>query len=337
LAELDRRSGRIQTLWCEPVQLLENPWPRFSLSRDERRVAVVRSAPAEARNIWSGELSGAEISWKRLTDSVPHLSKFALGDQEIVRWKSQDGRNIQGILIKPVGYQRGRRYPLIVCPHGGPSSLVANGFLSVGYWGQLLAARGFAVFLPNFRGSTGFGLKFAEANVGDLGGMDFQDIESGVDMLIEKGLADPKRLGIGGWSYGGFMTCWAITQTQRYKAAVMGAGVSNWLSFHGNSHLHTWDANHYNASPYADGGPYEKFSAIYYVDRVTTPTLILHGELDRDVPSEQAYQFYRALRDHGVETELVIYPREGHGVSEKKHVLDIHRRIAEWYKSYLAP
>jgi dipeptidyl aminopeptidase/acylaminoacyl peptidase len=335
LSELDPKTGEMKTLWREPVALAEHFWAKYSLSRDQRRVAVVRSASNDARNVWCARLENAKARWKRLTNAVPNLSAFELGEQEIISWKSRNGWEISGILIKPVGYRKGKRYPTIVCAHGGPTSLVANGFLVNSWWGQLLAARGYAVFLPNFRGSTGFGLKFAEANVGDMGGKDFEDIDSGVDFLIKQGIADEKRLGFGGWSYGGFMACWTVTQTDRYKAAVMGAGISHWLSFHGNSHLQAWDANHYDTSPYERNGLYEKFSGIHYVKRVKTPTLILHGELDRDVPSEQSYQFYRALRDHGVETELVIYPREGHGISEKNHWLDLHRRIAAWYDKYI--
>ncbi|MBI3460637.1 S9 family peptidase [Candidatus Acetothermia bacterium] len=332
--ELDPKVGKVRTLWREPVALMENFWPKFSLSEHQKKIAVARSAPTDARNVWCAELENSKLNWKKLTDAVPNLKEFEPGEQEIISWKSRDGWEISGVLIKPAGYQKGKRYPMIVCSHGGPTSLVPNGFL-ITYWGQLLATKGYAVFLPNFRGSTGFGLKFAEANVGDMGGKDFEDIDSGVDFLIDKGIADPKRLGFGGWSYGGFMTCWTITQTNRYKAAVMGAGIANWLSFHGNSHLQAWDETHYDASPYERNGVYEKFSGIHYIKNVKTPTLILHGELDRDVPSEQSYQFYRALCDHGIETELVIYPREGHGISEKNHWLDLHKRIAAWYDRYV--
>jgi dipeptidyl aminopeptidase/acylaminoacyl peptidase len=328
-------SGRIETLWRTPAALAETHWVRFSVSKGRTRIAAIRSAPLQARDAWTGVLSRNHIKWKRVSDSVPQLRDYSLGEQEMFEWRGRDGIALRGILIKPVGHKPGKRYPLIVHPHGGPTSLYANGMFAFGLWGQLLAQRGYAVFLPNFRGSTGFGLKFTESNVGDLGGSDFQDIEAGVDALIEGGIADPGRLGIGGWSYGGFMACWAVTQTTRYKAAVMGAGISNWLSFHGNSHLHAWDAIHYNANPYEADGVYGKFSAMNYVSRVKTPTLILHGELDRDVPAEQGYQFYRALHDHGIPTEFVIYPREGHGINEAKHWLDLHRRIGEWYERFV--
>ena len=332
---IELRSGRARRLWRAPVQILENHWSRFSISRDQKRLAVVRSAPHEARDVWRGDLSKTSIRWRKLTDSVPELRKFELGAQEIVSWKSRDGRRVQGVLILPVGYRRGKRVPMIVCPHGGPTSIVSNGFLGGNPQSQLLAARGYAVFLPNFRGSTGYGLEFAEANVGDLGGGDFEDVESGVDALIERGIANPKRLGYGGWSYGGYMTAWTVTQTRRYRAAVAGAAITNWQSFHGNSHLCTWDAIHNAASPYERGGIYDTNSPMNHVHKVRTPTLLLHGERDRDVTPEQSYQFYRALRDHGVKTTLVTYPRAGHNPDERKHMLDVRRRVIAWYEKYV--
>lgn len=333
LLDVERR--RVQTLWHAPAELVERGWPRFSLSATGNRLACLQSTPHSVRNVWRADLRGKRLLWKRVTDVLPRLSDWALGDQEIIRWKSRDGWTIHGVLIKPVGYEEGKRYPTIVSPHGGPTGLVPDGFLGYVHWGQLLAAKGYAVFLPNFRGSAGFGLAFAEANLGDMGGKDFEDIDSGVDALIERGIADPSRLGFGGWSYGGFMTCWTLTQTTRYRAAVMGAGITNWLSFHGNSHLCTWDAIHYATTPYDGSGLYARFSAMNLVARVKTPTLILHGERDRDVPSEQSYQFHRALRDHGVETQLVIYPREGHGIEETRHWLDLRKRILAWYDDHL--
>jgi dipeptidyl aminopeptidase/acylaminoacyl peptidase len=334
--EIDVKSGRARTLWREAKCLSEHQWPRFTMSKDKQTIAIVREGPREPRNVWRGTLrANGALKWDRLTNVLPNINEFSFGDQEIIQWRSRDGMEIHGVLIKPVGYKKGRRYPLIVCPHGGPTSLVANGFLISNLWSQNLANRGYAVFLPNFRGSTGFGLKFAEANVGDMGGMDFNDIDSGVDALIERGIADPHRLGLGGWSYGGFMTCWSVTQTDRYKAAIMGAGISNWLSFHGNTEIHAWDMCHYDANPYERDGVHARFSGMNYVSRVRTPTLILHGENDRCVPIEQAYQFHRALRDHNVESELVIYPRAGHGISEKTHWLDLRKRVGDWYDKYV--
>jgi dipeptidyl aminopeptidase/acylaminoacyl peptidase len=202
-------------------------------------------------------------------------------------------------------------------------------------WANHLAARGFAVFMPNFRGSTGWGIEFAESNLGDMGGKDFEDIMAGVDALIERGIVDPKRLGIGGWSYGGFLTAWAITQTSRFKAAVAGAAITNWLSFHGTSYLNRWDEIHYAANPFERGGVYDKFSPMNYIANATTPTLILHGEKDLDVPVSQGHELFRALKDRGIDTEMVIYPREPHGVGETPHVKDLITRLCDWFERYV--
>ncbi len=198
------------------------------------------------------------------------------------------------------------------------------------------AAQGMAVFLPNPRGSTGWGLDFAESNIGDMGGKDWEDIRLGIAHCVERGIADQDRLGIAGWSYGGFMTAWAVTQTDMFKAALMGAGISDWRSFHAKTSLSEWDVMYYgDADPWEADGPFQRFSPINYVKRVRTPTLIVHGEEDLDVPVEQGYMFHRALRDLGVETQLVVYPREPHGFQEKNHQLDLGRRISEWFARYL--
>lgn len=334
LDTFDSRAPGCRTIWRESALISEAFSPRFSVSLGGT-FAVVRSTPTEPRDVWIGREGNGHLEWKRLTRMNPQFQSINLGDQRVVEWTSSDGMKIGGILILPVGHRRNARVPLVVVPHGGPTSLYANGFTSPRDWGQQIASRGMAVLLPNYRGSTGWGIEFAEANLGDLGGKDYADVMAGVDFLVSSGIADPGRLGIGGWSYGGFMTAWAITQTNRFKAAVMGAGISNWLSFHGNSHLNTWDAIHYKASPYEREGVYQKFSPMNYVSNVKTPTLILHGEQDRDVPAEQGYQFYRALKDHGVETQFVLYPREEHAIMETAHVHDLLRRMLDWFEMHL--
>ena len=220
--------------------------------------------------------------------------------------------------------------------HGGPAWLYPYSFRGAGrYPQQMFAAAGYAVLMPNPRGSAGWGVAFTEANIGDFGGRDYGDIIAGVDHVIALGIADSKRLGIGGWSYGGFMTAWAITQTDRFKAAMVGAGICNWRSFHGVAEIGTWDQISYRASPYEQGGRYDRFSPIHYVDRVRTPTLIVHGTDDIIVPVSQSYEFFRALKDHGVPTELVVYPREPHGFRERAHNIDRYWRYLEWFQRYI--
>ncbi len=333
LLEVDPVSGEHRNLRVGPFGVAESSWPRFSRARDGT-LAVAREDPTSPREVWIARPGSGGDEWQQLTRLNAHAADLAVGAVESIRWEAPDGLAIQGFLILPVGYEPGRRYPTVTWVHGGPTSAYNARFYGTSSPG-LLAAHGFAVFLPNPRGSLGWGRAFAEANVGDMGGKDWEDILAGLDYLVTTGVADPDRLGIGGWSYGGFMTAWAVTQTSRFKAAVMGAGIAAWRSFHGSSHLSAWDALHYAADPYEIGGLFDRFSPITYVKAVRTPTLIVHGENDRDVPVSQGYEFFRALKDLGVETQLVIYPREGHGFVEKNHVLDLNRRIVGWYEAHL--
>jgi len=199
----------------------------------------------------------------------------------------------------------------------------------------LFASAGYAVLRPNIRGSWGRGTTFANAVVGDMGGRDFQDVMHGVDALIERGLVDANRVAIAGWSYGGFMSAWAITQTTHFKAAIMGAGIADWHGFHALSNLSDWDIRFLQADPLDNPEVYRRWSPVTYANRVITPTLILHGENDQCVPVSGGYAFQRALQERGVPVELVVYPREGHDISEYSHALDIEERVIRWLEKYL--
>lgn len=302
-----------------------------SLSVDSSgTVVLVREGGSDPMNVWTFT---PKAEWVRLTDHNEH-TEFEIAPTEIVRWTGVDGWEIQGLVIKPKGSTG--PLPMITIVHGGPTQMVSHRYWPAYRFIGLLAAEGFAVFVPNYRGSTGKGLEFAESNIGDMGGKDWGDIETGIDHCIEQGIADPDRLGIGGGSYGGFMTAWAVGRTDRFKAGAMFAGVSDWRSFHGRSYLCNWDSIHYGgADPWELDGVYKKFSPITYVKNVKTPVLITHGEEDWDVPVEQGYIFYRALKDLGVETELVVYPREPHGFVERNHIIDHHQRIVHWFKEWV--
>ncbi len=283
-----------------------------------------------------GQVEEAGVEWNRRTDHNPQIRGLHLAHTRTVHWTAPDGTPIQGLLATPPDWQPGQRIPLVVHVHGGPANLWPHRFqVGPAVWSQLLAAQGIAVLMPNPRGSTGWGVPFTEANLGDMGGRDWHDILAGADHCVELGIADPDRLGLGGWSYGGFITAWGVTQTDRFRAAVMGAGICHWRSFHGVTDIPTWDALFYRASPYEQGGVYDRFSAIHFADRVRTPTLILHGEQDSCVPVGQAYEFFRALKEHQVPTQLVVYPREGHGIQERRHQEDVLRRVADWFTKYL--
>ena len=324
--------------WSAKAAFGDRAWARASLTDDGTWMAVIREDPSSPPEAWTVHLprSHDELVWSPRSDTHPYLREFALPEVETLRWTSTDGTPVQGLLLKPIGYEQGRRYPLVTVVHGGPTSLYHHNFPGL-MWLPLLVSRGMAVLLPNPRGSTGWGTAFAEANLRDMGGGDLQDILTGVDHLIEYGVADGERLGIAGWSYGGFMSAWAITQTNRFRAAMMGAGIANWRSFHGVSNLPTWDRRYYEADPYELGGPFDRFSPVMHIRNCRTPTLILHGENDAYVPVGQGYEMFRALKEHGVETELVVYPREGHGIQETPHLRDMLNRTVNWFARHLGP
>jgi dipeptidyl aminopeptidase/acylaminoacyl peptidase len=258
------------------------------------------------------------------------LKDFAVIAPEFYKYKS-NGLEIEAALLKPAGYDGKTKLPLVVRVHGGPTGRWRD---SVDSWGQLLAARGYAVLYPNVRGSTGYGQKFTEMNRADWGGGDFKDVMAGVDDLIAKGIADPERLGIGGWSYGGYMAAWAVTQTTRFKAAVSGAGMSDLISEFGTE-KESADDEWFWGTPYEKPEGFLNGSPVLYVKNAKTPTLILQGEADAIDPPGQSQELYRGLKRYGVATELVMYPREPHGFGEAKHRVDMLTRMVEWFDRYL--
>ena len=336
LHRINSATGERSQVWWQLASVVEAHWPRFSASRDGT-LAVVQEDATQPRDVWILREESHSFAARQLTHLHPQAAEIEIGETVVQHWTGADGWEMQGLLIKPVGYRPGQSYPLVMWVHGGPTGVASSRYYASVLWNQLLAGAGYAVFLPNYRGSTGWGLEFAESNIGDMGGKDFEDMLLGVDSLIESGIADPQRLGIAGWSYGGFTSAWAVSQTDRFKAAVMGAGISHWLSFHGKSSLADWDAIHYAESPYELAGRFQKFSPLSYRKNLKTPTLILHGAEDQDVPVEQSFLFYRALKDKKVPTELIVYPREDHAIKERQHQLDMSRRVLAWFRQYLSP
>jgi len=278
--------------------------------------------------LWDQKNSPQQVS--HLNDS---WKQFTLNAPEFYNYKSFDGLEIEAALLKPAGADPKNKLPLIALIHGGPTS---NWQDSIEVWGQLLAAHGYAVFYPNIRGSAGYGQKFIEMNRGDWGGGDFKDVMWGVKDLIDRGIADPTKLGIGGWSYGGYMAEWAVTQTNDFKAAVSGAGLSNLISEYGSEEHPSYDEWFY-------GVPYESHSLVRYLNsspftqlkNVKTPTLVLQGEADSVDPPGQSQELYRGLKHYGAETQLVTYPREPHVFREPKHLLDRLNRMLAWYEKYV--
>ncbi len=268
------------------------------------------------------------------------LAKPPLGETKRISWKSGDGLEIEGLLTYPVGYEPGKKYPLVLVIHGGPTGVFQDTFLGSYnvYPYASFAARGYAVLRANPRGSSGYGRNFRFANMNDWGGKDYEDLMAGVDSAIAMGVADPDRMAAMGWSYGGFMTSWVITHTHRFKAAAVGAGVTDLLSFTGTSDIPGFLPDYFSGEPWNSSVNFEAYrdhSPLSFVKGVTTPTLILHGEADVRVPTSQGYELYNALKRQGVVAKMVVYPRTPHGPREPKFLLDIMQRHLEWLDRYL--
>jgi dipeptidyl aminopeptidase/acylaminoacyl peptidase len=280
----------------------------------------------------------AAVAWAPVQVSrVQDLPAVALGRTEVVNWKAPDGKAVEGLLTYPVGYAAGTRVPLVVMVHGGPAGVFVRSYTGAPspYSVAGFATRGFAILRCNVRGSSGYGREFRYANFKDWGGGDYQDILSGVDALIAKGVADPDRLGIMGWSYGGYMTSWVITQTKRFKAASVGAGVTNLMSFTGTADIPSFIPDYFGGEYWDNFDAWRARSAMFNVKGVSTPTLIQHGEADRRVPVSQGYELYNALKRQGVTTKMVVYPRQPHGIQEPKLMLDAMTRNLEWFDRYV--
>lgn len=303
------------------------PTGSFSLAPDGE-IAFVSQNGTRPQELWLWDQKTQPQQISHLNDS---WKEFTLSAPEYYKYKSFDGMEIEAALLKPQGYDGKSKLPLIALIHGGPTGRWSE---SIDTWGQLLATHGYAVFYPNIRGSVGYGQKFVESNRGDWGGGDFKDVMAGVKDLVDRGVADPNKLGIGGWSYGGYMAEWAITQTNDFKVAVSGAGMANLISEFGME-------DHPAGDEWFYGVPWEKpegflnSSPFIHLKNAKTPTLVLQGDADPIDPLGQSQELYRGLKRYGVEADMVVYPREPHGFHEEKHLLDRLNRILAWYDKYL--
>ena len=303
----------------------------FSFAPNARALAFVSSGPDKAPEIYAGDFRGIRAV-SHLNDNVKPISKTVS-----IEWNNDDF-HVQGWLTLPANYDPGKKYPLIVSVHGGPSAAMGPSFSSGGVGSsELYTQLGYFWFQPNPRGSFGQGEVFVQANRKDFGYGDLRDILAGVDAVEKQYSVDDNRLGLTGWSYGGFMTMFGVTQTNRFHAAVAGAGISDWLSYYGENSIDQWMVPFFGASVYDDPAVYAKSSAITYIKNVKTPTLVIVGDRDGECPAPQSYEFWHALRAQGVKTQLVIYPAEGHGFVNPVHIRDRSIRDANWFEQYLNP
>ncbi len=324
-------SGKVTQLWRSPEVIGAEAWGgiELSVSADGAKSAVIRQSGSRPPEVWAGAIG----RWEQLTH-VNEQVRPDWGEIKSVHWAS-DGMTIQGWLVYPLHYDPAKRYPMVVVAHGGPAAAVASSWPGQFFNVLRLTKEGYFVFEPNPRGSFGMGEAFTRANVKDFGYGDLRDILAGVDMIVKTLPVDNDRIGITGWSYGGFMTMWAVTQTNRFRAAVSGAGLSNWQSYYGQNEIDQWMIPYFGASVYDDPAVYARSSAINFVKNVKTPTLMLVGERDGEVPAPQSREFWHALKALGVETELVIYPGEGHAILQAEHRKDIQQRLTAWFDKYL--
>lgn len=306
-----------------------------SFSADGARVAFTHETSDTPANVWV--TSTAEFAPTRCTDLHRDVPRPRMGATRLLSWKAPDGGPVEGLLTLPVDYERGRRYPLILNVHGGPGGVYTQGFTGAPsiYMLQYFAQQGFAILRPNPRGSTGYGKDFRYANVKDWGYGDLSDLLAGCDHVIELGIGDADRQFLMGWSYGGYMTSFAVTQTDRFRAASMGAGLPNLISMTTTTDIGDYLTAHMGGEFWDDYATYEKHSAIYHIKNVKTPTQVIHGSGDLRVPFTQGQEFYRALQRRRVPTEMVVYPRTPHGPREPKFLMDVSGRILTWFRKHM--
>jgi dipeptidyl aminopeptidase/acylaminoacyl peptidase len=308
----------------------------FTICRDASTTAFVASDATSFPEVYVSPVSTMQP--KRLTELGKQTAGWIKGTNEVISWKSQDGTVIEGVLHKPSGFEPGRRYPLLVVIHGGPTGVSRpTPFGSTSsYPIDIWLAKGALVLEPNYRGSAGYGEKFRSLNIRNLGIGDAWDVISGIDRLVSLGLADNDRVGVMGWSQGGYISAFLTTHdSARFKAVSVGAGISDWMTYYVNTDIHPFTRHYLKATPWDDPEIYRKTSPITYIKNAKAPTLIQHGEKDPRVPIPNAYELYQGLRDQGVPVELIVYKGFGHGLTKPKANRAAMEHNLDWFGKYV--
>jgi dipeptidyl aminopeptidase/acylaminoacyl peptidase len=307
----------------------------FSFSRDGKRMAFVAASAASLPEVCVSEFPFKPRALTRMTDQA---EAFILGTREVISWRSKDGTPIEGVLIKPAGFDASKKHALLCVIHGGPTGVDRPILLSPDaryYPADIWAARGALVLKVNYRGSAGYGEKFRALNYRNLGVGDAWDVLSGVEHLIGKGWVDPARVGCMGWSQGGYISAFLTTSSKAFKAISVGAGISNWATYYYNTDITPFTINYLGADPAADPAIYAKTSPMTYIAKAATPTLIQHGEFDRRVPIPNAYELRQGLEDRGVPVEMVVYKGYGHGITKPKSMRAVMEHNLAWFGHYI--
>jgi dipeptidyl aminopeptidase/acylaminoacyl peptidase len=306
-----------------------------AFSRDGSIMSFIYQTPTTPPDVYVSSVKKFEP--RKLSDVNPDFAKMTHAKTEIISWKSTDGKEIEGLLTYPLNFEQGKRYPLILNIHGGPAGVFTQSYTGAGatYPLQAFAQEGYAILRPNPRGSSGYGAEFRRANINDWGFGDYEDDMAGVEKVIAMGVAHPDSLVICGWSYGGYMTSFVITKDHRFKAASVGAGVTNLMSFVGTADIPSFLPSYFEGEYWDRLDVYMKHSAMFNVNKIKTPTQVLHGERDARVPISQGWELYTALKRLSVPTEMIIYPRMPHGLQEPKFIADAGNRLIAWFNKHL--
>ena len=315
----------------QPADLLTN---QFSFSKDFKQMAFVMAAPNRMGEIALS--STTAFTPRTVTQTSEQLKPFKTAPREVVSWKSHDGATIEGILIKPINYDPTKKYPLLVVIHGGPTGIDLPSVSADRYYPiELFASKGAIILRPNYRGSAGYGKAFRALNVRNLGVGDYEDVISGVDFLIGKGMVDKDKVGAMGWSQGGYISAFITTFSDRFKATSVGAGISNWATYYQNTDITPFTRQYLKGTPWNDPEIYKKTSPISYIKTAKTPTLIQHGELDKRVPIANAYELRLALEDNKVPVKMVVYKGFGHGISKPKQMRQVMEENLQWFGKWV--
>jgi dipeptidyl aminopeptidase/acylaminoacyl peptidase len=308
----------------------------FSLTPDGSQAAFIASGPADFPDVYIAPLQ--TMAAKKLSDAGAQIASWPKHTREVIKWKSQDGAEIEGVLHKPADFQQGRRYPLLIVIHGGPTGVsrpVPYGSATAHPIDAFLA-KGAIVLEPNYRGSAGYGEKFRSLNVRNLGIGDAWDVLSGIDYLVQQGVADRERVGSMGWSQGGYISAFLTTKhSDRFKAISVGAGISDWMTYYVNTDIHPFTRQYLKATPWDDPKIYADTSPMTYIKQAHTPTLIQHGDQDARVPIPNAFQLYQGLRDQNVPVQLSIFKGFGHGINKPKANRAAMQQNLDWFTRYV--
>jgi len=332
LFRLDPASGKISRI-SQPDNLLAGG---FSLSKDAKQIAFTASSPTTLNELFI--TSSTNFEPRMLTKMTEQTKNFTLGTRELVTWKSTDGAEIEGVLIKPADFDPNKKYPLLCIIHGGPTGIDRPTLLTPDtryYPSDLWAARGALILKVNYRGSAGYGEAFRKLNIKNLGVGDAWDVISGVDNLIARGWVDPNRVACMGWSQGGYISAFLTASSDRFVAISVGAGISDWATYYYNTDITPFTINYLGDNPVNDPAIYQKTSPVAYIKGARTPTLIQHGELDRRVPIANAYQLRQALEDRSVKVEMIVYKGFGHGITKPKSQRAVMQHNLGWFNHYI--